>query len=68
MYLNDLELISKAQNNKLLVCGAEIKCVLQHKKTGTISLEIEDASSFSIDEKEYTVLWADYSKEQGKLF
>ena len=57
MYLNDLELISKAQNNKLLVCGAEIKCVLQHKTKGTLSLEIEDASSFSIDEKEYTVLW-----------
>ena len=41
----------------VLVCGAEIKCILQHKKTGTVSLESEPADTFKIDPSQYTVLW-----------
>ena len=41
----------------VLVCGAEIKCIIQKNKTGTVSLESEPADSFVIDPSQYTVLW-----------
>lgn len=41
----------------VLVCGAEIKCILLNKKTGTVSLESEPADTFEIDPSQYTVLW-----------
>lgn len=42
---------------KVLVCGAEIKCILMNNKTGTVSLESEPADSFEIDSSQYTVFW-----------
>lgn len=44
-------------HGNVLVCGAEIKCILQHNKTGTVSLESEPADWFQIDPSHYTVLW-----------
>lgn len=41
----------------VLVCGAEIKCIIRNNKTGTVSLESEPADSFVIDPSQYTVLW-----------
>lgn len=41
----------------VLVCGAEIKCIIQNNTTGTVSLESEPADAFEIDPSQYTVLW-----------
>lgn len=41
----------------VLVCGAEIKCILLNKKTGTVSLESDSADTFELDPSQYTVLW-----------
>ena len=56
MQICDLVKILKKHNN-VLVCGAEIKCVLLNKKTGTVSLESEPADTFEIDPSQYAVLW-----------
>jgi hypothetical protein len=53
-----VDLLSILENHvNVLVCGAEIKCVLLNKKTGTVSLESEPADTFDIDPSQYTVLW-----------
>ena len=56
MQICDLVKILKKHPN-VLVCGAEIKCVLLNKKTGTVSLESEPADTFEIGPSQYTVLW-----------
>ena len=56
MQICDLVKILKKHHN-VLVCGAEIKCILLNKKTGTVSLESEPADTFEIDPSQYTVLW-----------